>query len=194
MTVILEASERPITDMLHNGVAYVPGFYDNDEDALREASDTIEVLNGGRERSTHSLDLLSKNKGTAHGYLVEKALALATDSEEVRSGRISAPNSDPVIKAKQLRAGTEIPWHIDKRFIAAWYVMVIVTEGTGTTKIGGNLPIIGRMNSVTIESKAGDLLLLRGPIPAYLTLEFPRAQRMHRVKAGEGGRKMLGTD
>lgn len=192
MTRVLEASTQPITDVLQQGAAFVPGFFSDDLSVLDEASALFHQQISDKHRD-YSFGLL-RNLGPGHPvpHLVGKVIDLANASTEVRDGFVPPLPSNPGALARRFEPDQGIGWHRDNPILGMWLVMLVVMQGDGITKVGGTLPILGRRDPVEIHSQKADLLLLRGRFPFNTPVPYNRARPLHTARAGSNGREILG--
>lgn len=195
MATILEGSERPITDMLDIGASWVPGFYNEDIDALDEVSgmlnDELE-LTGAADHNFGSTKSLEKDSALAH--ITRKFLQLVDTSEEVKDGVLPALGDECGAMARRFGPGEGISWHRDKPLLGVWATSLIVAKGDGITEIAPtNSPIPNRRNPYQIKSKKGDLIILRGRFTHGVVVPYTRRRPLHRAFAGDQGREIVGT-
>ena len=192
MTALLEASEQPITDMLEDGVAFVPGFFDDTIDALDEAS---LLLNSALEES-HSHDY---NFGSINNYpdshalsrIGQKIIQLANSSKEVEHGIIPPMHELPGMTGRKFDPDDHIDWHRDNPLHGTWAIGLAVLNGSGVTEVGSATPLLGRRHPRVIESNKSDLILLRGRFVHGHAVPYARTRVLHRAHASSKGREIL---
>lgn len=190
MREILEGSERPISDMLERGGSYLPGFFEEDRDALDEATT---IMHASMETNDQINDvefgeLRHLPTDNPFRHLGQKALHYIMDSYEVREGLLPPPYLNPRVEARHIQPSVEFGWHRDDILLGNWVVPIMVIAGSGRTEVGGVTPFIGRLNPIQIESQTADLLLIRGRFMHNLPVPYERALPLHKVVAGRQGR------
>lgn len=196
MPDILTGSTEPVRDLLIEGACFVPGFFDGDEDAMAAASDLLSANPdiGADGRGDIDFGLLTKRPlDDPIRYLGEKVITLLnTSSEVVREEIPPFPRQGAGSMGRRFRPDDHIGWHRDDNFLGNWVSSIAVIRGSGHTVVGGSRPLIGRLRPTRIESKAGDLICIRGKFPARTTIPYPTGRPLHKARAGDTGRDIIG--
>lgn len=196
MTRVLEGSDRPVEDMLENGVAFVPGFFSDDADALAEASAILDERVGDSKKTINDVrfgrasDPANLNSPIA--YLNGKVIDLGNDSKPVRDGWLDPLSADPLLFARCFVAERGVGWHRDPTLLGGWLLAVIVIEGQGETEFQLNQSPFARFTHepVTIHSNTGDLIIARGTFAFNSIVPYARMPLRHRLLPRSNPRKI----